>query len=144
VNFAALAREIAMDILDLPDILKLHQLTNDEWTKISGNPLFQHQVAQLTREWQSATNTRERVKIKAATGLESELETFVREISDPTIPLVQRVEAGKFLARLGELDGARDGMSAGQAFSINIQIGETVKHVDVTPKIIDGVIPDVD
>ena len=45
------------------------------------------------------------MRIKAATGLESQLEIYIRDIADPTIPLTQRVEAGKFLARLGELDG---------------------------------------
>jgi hypothetical protein len=133
VNFAALAREIAMDILPLKDILELHKLSDDEWARISANRPFQEHVARLSQEWNSAGNTRERVRIKAATGLESELETYVRDISDPTIPLVQRVEAGKFLARLGELDGAMAGQGSGQAFSINIQIGETVRHVDVTP-----------
>src|SRR4029077_14861074 len=145
VNFAALAREIAMDILPLKDILELHKLSDEEWARISVNRPFQEHVARLAQEWNSASNTRERVRIKAATGLESELETYVRDISDPTIPLAQRVEAGKFLARLGELDGGREG-AVGQAFQINIQIGETVKHVDVLSttagRVIEGIIPE--
>jgi hypothetical protein len=140
VNFAALAREIAMDILPVRQILELHKLSDDDWTAIQGNRMFQETVATLTREWQSAANTRERVKIKAATGLESILEIYVAEISDLDIPLIQRVEAGKFLARLGELDGLRDGQGVGgSAFQINIQIGEVRKTIDVAMKTIEAI-----
>ena len=41
VDFAALAREIAMDIFPLAQILELHQLTDEEWLRISGNVRFQ-------------------------------------------------------------------------------------------------------
>ena len=62
-------------------------------------------LASMQAEWHSAANTRERVRIKAQTGLESQLEVFIAEINNPTVPLSQRVDAGRFLARLGELDG---------------------------------------
>jgi hypothetical protein len=133
INFAALAREIAMDILPIGDILALHQISESDWEKIQKNKLFQDQVAQLTRDWMSAANTRERVKIKAATGLESQLETYIAEIGDNSVPLIQRVEAGKFLARLGELDGGRAEGAPGEKFSISITIGNVEKHIDVKP-----------
>lgn len=105
VDFAALAREIAMDIFPLKDILLLHQLDDMEWLRIQANPKFQAMLEGMVRDWNSALNTKERVKIKASTGLESILENYIRDIADGSIPLGQRVEAGKFLARLGELDG---------------------------------------
>jgi hypothetical protein len=135
INFAALAREIAMDILPLQQILELHRLTDEEWAKIQANKNFQATVAQLVQEWNSAANVRERVKVKAATGLESNLEQYVLEISDTSIPLIQRVEAGKFLARLGELDGLRDNSGGGgDAFHITLNIGELRKQIDVKPQ----------
>ncbi len=149
VNYAALAREIAMDILPVQQILELHRLSDEEWEAIQRNKLFQDQVAQLTRDWTSAGNTRERVKMKAATGLESVLEQYVVEIADPSIPLIQRVEAGKFLARLGELDGSAVVGAAGERFVINLNIGNTHSTIEAKiPKTIDGdvvrdgVIPD--
>ena len=146
INYAALAREVAMDILPIAQILQLHQLSEEDWARIQGHKVYQETVAGLVREWESATNVRERVKIKAATGLELQLEVYVSEISDTAIPLAQRVEAGKFLARLGELDGNRDVMGAGgSAFSISINIGDVHRQVDVAPKIIDGMaIPEVE
>ena len=137
VDFAALAREIAMDIFPLTQILELHRLSDEEWQRISGNQRFQTMLEQMIREWNSAANTRERVRIKAATGLESVLETYIREIVDESIPLTQRVEAGKFLARLGELDGALVG-ELGERFSITLNIGATHVEAEAQPmKVID-------
>jgi hypothetical protein len=136
VELAALAREIAMDIFPLETIIELHRLTDDEWATIQRNPKFISMLADMTAEWQSAMNTRERVKIKAATGLESILETYIRDIGDPSIPLAQRVEAGKFLARVGELDGNQQivgGGAPGSSFHIRIDLGQakqfkTIEH----------------
>ena len=86
IEFAALAREIAMDIFPVHDIIALHRLTEEEWQRVQKNPKFVSMVADMSAEWQSAANTRERVRIKAATGLESILETYIRDISDPAIP----------------------------------------------------------
>jgi hypothetical protein len=105
VDLAALAREIACDIFPLEDILSLHRLSDEQWMAIQQNATFSSMLVDMVRDWQSATNTRDRIKIKAQTGLEATLEIYVRDISDPSIPLIQRVEAGKFLARLGEMDG---------------------------------------
>lgn len=130
VNFAALAREIAMDILPLADILRLHQLDDEQWMQVQANPSFQRQVSSLVQEWNSATNVKERTRTKAATGLESVLEVLVSDITDPLIPLGQRVEAAKLLARLGELDGARE-QALGERFSISINIGDVTREVEV-------------
>lgn len=133
VNFAALAREIAMDILPLGEILELHKLDEETWARIQGNKNFQDALAGLVRDWNSAGNVRERVKIKAATGLEAQLEIYVQDIGDPTIPLIQRVEAGKFLARLGELDSREGGGAEGGGFHITLNIGTTQHRVDIAP-----------
>lgn len=142
VNFTALAREIAMDIMPLPDILRLHEIDDDMWMQLQANPSFQKQLSSLVQDWNSAANVKERTKTKAATGLESVLEVLVGDVSDPSIPLGQRVEAAKLLARLGELDGARE-QAAGERFQISINIGEVHRQVEVKPvKVIEGVIPE--
>lgn len=143
IEFAQLAREIAMDIFPVHDIVRLHQLTEEEWARIQRSPKFNQMVADMAAEWNSAGNTRERVRIKAATGLEAMLEIYIREIGDPSIPLNQRVEAGKFLARVGELDNAQQilGGGGGAGFHITLNIGNEVKTLS-SPIIEGGVIPD--
>lgn len=147
VDFALLAREIAMDIFPLEDIIRLHQLSDVEWTRLSENRKFQEMIASMAREWEGALNTRERIKVKAQTALEAQLEIYVRDIADPSIPLAQRVEAGKFLARLGEMDGGK-GDGSGQ-FVISLNIGDrrdiaVVPGTTLTEKLIRGDIVDVD
>jgi hypothetical protein len=131
VDLASLAREIAMDIFPVEQVLEIHKLTDDEWQKILGNQTFQSMLASMQRDWNSAANTRERVRVKAATGLESMLEQYVREIGDESIPLTQRVEAGKFLARLGELDGAHD-RAGGAAGTVTINITTSQNQPTIT------------
>lgn len=120
VDFATLAREIAQDIFDVEQIVALHRLSDEEWQQIQQHPRFQHILSGMQRDWQSAANTRERVRVKAQTGLESTLEVFISAINDPLIPLAQRVEAGKFLARLGELDNQAGAVPTGAGVTINI------------------------
>jgi len=137
VDFATLAREIAMDIFPLAQILELHKLDDVEWARISENRRFQTMLEQMVTDWNSAANTRQRVKIKAATGLESVLETYIAEILDTGIPLTQRVEAGKFLARLGELDGNLIEGGGADRFSITLNIGAMHKQLEDL-KVIEG------
>lgn len=119
VDMAKLAREVAQDIFDVDQIVRLHQLDDLQWAKIQAHPTFQKMLGQMTLEWNAAGNTRERIKIKAQTGLEATLEVFIRDACDASIPLAQRVEAGKFLARLGELDN-QGGAQLGTPINISI------------------------
>lgn len=146
IELAALAREIAMDILPIDQILQLHKMSDEEWQQIQENPRFKSMLADMVREWNATTSTRDRVRAKASTGLESVLETYIRAIADDSVSLAQRVEAGKFLARLGELDGQKEILSGGGVggFSISINLG-SAQPVQVTAQpgqIIEGEIVD--
>jgi hypothetical protein len=137
VDFATLAREIAQDIFTVEQIVSLHRLSDEEWTKIQVHPRFLEMLKDMQREWNSAANTKERVRVKAATGLETTLETFISEINNETIPLAQRVDAGKFLARLGELDGSNQSQGViGGGVTINI-----VTSASRQPITIEAVVP---
>jgi hypothetical protein len=138
VDFATLAREIAQDIFPVEQVVQLHHLSDDEWQKIQTHPKFISILGDMQREWNSADNTRARIRVKAQTGLESQLEIFIADINDPSIPLAQRVEAGKFLARLGELDGgAGAGMAAGDGrVTINIVTSAARPPITIDAEII--------
>lgn len=141
VNLAAVAREIAMDILPINQILKLHQIDDPTWMLIQEHQKFQQMLQDMTQEWQTASNVRERVKAKAGTGLETQLDVYIAAIGDKDIPLTQRVEAGKFLATLGEMIGKEFlGGAGGNAFQINLNIGTTSVDSQVRPplRVIDG------
>jgi hypothetical protein len=144
VDFATLAREIAQDIFTVDQIVALHRLSDNEWMQIQQHPKFQSMLAEMQRDWNSAGNTRERVRIKAATGLETTLEVFINEINNAQIPLSQRVEAGKFLARLGELGEHAPGVGLGGTINIQIITGKDHIPVEISarapaPKVIEAV-----
>ena len=142
IDFATLAREIAQDIFEIEDILRMHRLSDEEWAKIQTHPKFIAILADMQRDWNSAANTKERIKVKAQTGLESQLETFIADVGDPMIPLAQRTEAGRFLARLGEVDGQqKTTFGLDDKFSITINIG-TAEPIATGPIIEGAVIPE--
>jgi hypothetical protein len=142
VNFSRLAREIAMEILPVDDILELHKLDDEQWKAIQANPQFQNTLTDMVREWNASGNTPARVRTKAATGIEAVLEVILTDVCDRTIPLNQRIEAMKLLAKLGELDGARDpiggaGIAGGTGVTINIWTGnpDSSMVIDAKPAI---------
>ena len=131
VNLAALAREIALDMFPVDQIIAMHKLSDEEWTKIHAQPQFQAMLNSMIIDIQGATGTRERMKAKAQIGLEMQLEQFILDMGDTTIPLAQRVECAKFLARVGELDNV--GGSGGGGFSIQLNIGTTTTTLEARP-----------
>jgi hypothetical protein len=139
-NFSRLAREIAMDILELDEILALHQLDAEEWQQIQADVRFQGMLDDMRRQWNSADNTKERVRVKAATGIEMALDTVVLELMNPTIPLAQRVSAFQMLAKLGDLEIKPDApvVAPGDRVTISINIGGDPKVVEKAAITIDA------
>jgi hypothetical protein len=139
VDFATLAREIAQDIFPVEQVIRLHNLTDEEWERISQHRKFTSILADMQREWNSADNTAQRIKAKAQAGLETQIEILIADCGDPSIPLSQRTEAYRVLARLGDLDGQGKGNVAGEKFIIQLNIGpvETKVEVKDMPKVIE-------
>ena len=74
-------------------------------------------------------------------GWNSQLEVFIRDINDDRIPLAQRVDAGRFLARLGELDGqVSANQSIGSGITINIVTGNHNEPLSISAKTAEKVI----
>jgi hypothetical protein len=134
VDLATLARDIAIEYLGLPAILRAHEISDDQWEVISRNAEFQAMAAQMRREWQSASNARERVKMKASTAVEALLPGFIEDIVNPAAPLAQKTEAIKLMAKLGEIgETVRDARDTGERISVTINIGEGVtKTIEAT------------
>lgn len=131
VNLARLARELAMDILPVQDVLRIHEIDDSSWLKIQSNPKFQAMLSNMITDWNSADNTKSRVRTKAATAFESLIEVYVRDAMDPQIPLAQRVEVGKLLVKIGELEATRDGGGGGNQVLIQINANMPVDAVNV-------------
>ncbi len=120
-----LAREIAMDIRPLDEILKTHNLTHDQFEHVARLPRFQSYLESEASSWHGSLNTHERVKLKAAAMLEEWLPELNIRMHDRAENLNAKIEAGK-LAR--DLAGfARNGVGvegAGEKFSVTINLGQ--------------------
>lgn len=83
INLRKLARELAMRILPLEDILTLHQISGDDLERLESWPSFMRMLAEETEVWQSALNTKQRVEIKTWSMLEEALPAINTYIHSP-------------------------------------------------------------
>jgi hypothetical protein len=136
-TYLKLAREIAMNILPLEDILKAHSLDANKWETISKSESFQRLLHSEIESWQSATNAQERVKVKAASLIEEFLPELYTRMHDPREALNAKIEAAKLARDLAGFSKAGvDTSVVGERFSVTINLGadHTLKiEKDVTP-----------
>jgi hypothetical protein len=138
-----LAREIATDLFEVEDILKLHEISGQRWEDIRSNRVFQKFLNEAVIEWQAATNTAERTKLKAASLLEEWLPEANRRLHDKGEALPAKVQLAtllKQLSGLGDKEASQGG--GGEKFNVTINLGSnkisiekqvTQKVIDVTP-----------
>ena len=147
IDVVRLAREIAMDIVPLADILKQYSISDETWSELQRNSKFKMLLSLEVEAWSTALNTHERVKMKSASMLEEFLPELYRRMHDAEEAFPAVIEAGKTLARMAGIGNERNdiGASIGERFVINISMGPQVAPVeftkDVTPvtsKVIDG------
>lgn len=121
-----LAREIAMDMRPIDEILKVNEVPADQWAEISRSVTFQGYLRRFVEEWHSATNTRERVVLKSLAFVEESLPEFYARAHDPKESLNYKVEVLKTVARLADLGNgtrAAQGGGTGEKFSVTINLG---------------------
>ena len=141
VNLLKLAREIAMDLHDLPDILKRHGLSEEDWTRLSTDQNFLKLLEGEVVAWQAAANTHDRTKLKAAALVEEWLPEANRRIHDPGEALSAKTELAKLLARIADMGlGNANVNGGGERFVVNINLGgdKQLKFThEVTPQVIE-------
>lgn len=125
MDMARLAREVATDIRELPDVLKIFSLTPEQYARIRTMPFFLRALETSTLEWNSALNTHERIKLEAACALEDALPKLAARMgkSDEALPGV--IEAGKLFAKIAGLGEREQNQGApGERFTITIHLGD--------------------
>lgn len=140
-----LAQEIAINLNDIEDVLKHLSVSAVQWDRIQRNPHFQSILQEAVADWQSAKNTQERIKLKAAAMVEEWLVEAHRLSHDPAQPLSGKVELMKLIKSLTALGnfGAEGG--GGEKFTVTINLGADQKlsfAKDIAPKTIEGKVED--
>lgn len=141
VTYVKLARELAMDIRPLDDILRSHGVSSVEWDEIQASTAFQKLLTSEVEAWQSATNTAERVKVKSLAFVEEALPEFYARAHDQKEPLNSKVEVLKTVAKFAGIGGNNfDSAVAGEKLMVTINLGadHSLKiEKDVTSKVIE-------
>lgn len=119
------AREIAVDHYEIPEILKRYSVSDETWRQMQANPRFQNLLHEEIVSWQSATNTAERTKLKAQAMIEEFLPEANAQLHMKDNALNHKVELGKLIASIAGMgQRAGDTAAVGEKFSVTINIGE--------------------
>jgi len=129
--FHALAQEIVQAYQTKENILKSLSITEEGYELISQNPTFQRILRQLMVEWNGATNTSKRVKIKSQWAVEEGIPYMFQSMTDMNEPLSARVEAFKAMSKIGQLDTHDQIHSADRSFRLEINIGAGMPTVTI-------------
>ncbi len=141
MRLVKLAREIAMDIRDLNEILTTHDVSLDDFEKIKCNERFKSILSAEVTAWHGAVNVNERVKIKAGSMLEEYLPELYSRINDRKESLSSKIEATKLLERLAGMGGAaakNEPPSNGVTITINMGADHKLQFKqELPPKVIE-------
>jgi hypothetical protein len=131
-----LAREIAMDIHDISDILKRYEVSDEEWLRLGTHRVFKSMLQEEMVRWHSPMNTRERTRVKIEAMIEDALESQFANLIDPKFSDTAKVQ---LLQTLGKIVGygaeKGEGPTSGVVFNISIDKGDRTIQADTTPAI---------
>jgi hypothetical protein len=141
LTIVKLAREIAMDLRPIEDILESLGIGSSDWESIQGLPLFQDRLRVATEEWQAGMNTSERVRMKSLAFVEEALPEFFARAHDPKEGLAAKTEVLKTISKFAGIGGSVDGMGNGERMVVTINLGadhQLKVEKNVTPQVIEG------
>lgn len=120
----ALVRDLAVNMYDLPVILKKHGLTQAQHDLLSKNEFFQRALESSTIEWNAPQSAHKRLALASSTGIEDALPTLVARLSRTDEPLSGVVPLLKVLAEMsGAVGQAKALPTANEKFKITINLG---------------------
>lgn len=130
----AVARELAIDIMEPATIVEKFEMTVEEWDYIIQHPLFKEMILEEKERWHSSLNTKERIEYKANQILEDSLLVIQQYIHSPSFSDTAKVQLLQVLQKQTGV-GSKDAPTAamGERFQITINMGGDVKvEGDVT------------
>lgn len=105
IKLVKLAREVAMGIKPLKQVVEEFGISTAEWVVISQNAWFNQILSAEIEAWGAAQNTAERVKLKSASMIEEFLPEAYKRLNDRSENLNHKVELLKTVVNLSQLGG---------------------------------------
>ncbi len=123
----SMARELAMDFFPVEEILDRHGVTPTQFENIKATPYFDSILREAVRQWNSATNARERAQLRMATLVELSLDEMWLRLVDSKETLAAKVTLLQTLmkgAKIGvPTPEEKEGAVVGERVSITINMG---------------------
>ena len=122
-----LAAGVVRGIEEPEAILARLGLTSSDYTDLSETRMFRQMLRTAQDEWEGASNTHKRIKLKAAVNIEEALPHFYKAMTSDKEPLSSKVKAFEVVSRVAGLGQAEPvNAGAGQFFKLEINLGGNV------------------
>ena len=119
-----LANGVIRGIQTPEEVLSILGFTSQEYTELSETRMFRQMLRQAQDEWEGASNTHKRIKLKAAVNIEQALPHFYLAMTSDKEPLSSKVKAFEVVSRVAGLGQVEPvGAGAGQFFKLEINLG---------------------
>lgn len=129
-----LASGLVRGLEDAAVVLGRLGFTSHDYMELSETRSFQQMLRQAQDEWEGASNTHKRIKLKAAVNIEEALPHFYKAMTDDKEPLSSKVKAFEVVSKVAGLGNPEPvGAGAGQFFKLEINLGQ-----GVAPMVIGG------
>jgi hypothetical protein len=145
-RWRGVAREIALDIQEMPTILEQYQVDDFEWEQMAHSDRFKAMLKQEREAWAGSLAVEERYRLKTLVVLEENLPLMNEMLNSNSIPANVRADIFKTLGKHGGVErsggDAKTAVGGSEGFTLNINFGtRSVQVRDVTPsgKEIEGV-----
>lgn len=141
INIVRLAREIAMDLRPVEQILEHHRVSREQFEQLKRHPYFDRVLRDQIKEWESAINTGERVRLKAQAAVEELLPELYKRVITPKEDLLKVTKGAELIVKLSGLGvDAKDVGDPSSRVQITINMGADNKiqvSKSLPPKVID-------
>jgi hypothetical protein len=122
-----LANGIVRGIQTPEEVLGMLGFTSANYTELSETRSFRQMLRQAQDEWEGASNTHKRIKLKAAVNIEQALPHFYMAMTNDKEPLSSKVKAFEVVSRVAGLGNPEPvNAGAGQFFKLEINLGAGV------------------
>jgi hypothetical protein len=125
-QLAAIAREIATNVYEIPAILEKYDITQAQFAAhVYPNGYFQGLLKSYAAEWESIKSTNKRLAFQAAAALEESLPALAHRMGSKAEDFADAIGAAKLFTQLaGAGEKPLDTNAQGERFSIQINIGD--------------------
>lgn len=123
VNLTALATELAVKLLPTEEVLKQFGITADQLRAMLRDQQFRQMISQIRTDWNAATNSKERVRLKAALSVEENLLTMHAIVQNTDLHPGARIDAFKQIKELADVT-PRANVAEGVRFTLNIALAD--------------------